>query len=121
VKFEKVISPNIPESDDENTEPPPLEDVPSHVSVDLTINTDDETDVENEESEFEKSDEICDTESAGSIRGENDAENTDTDAPKEVNDIYTCFYDLFYGQSVILGVEILKLLKIISLIKYKIL
>ena len=119
MKFEKVISPNIPESDDENTEPPPLEDVPSHVSVDLTINTDDETDVENEESEFEKPNEICDTEIAGSALGVNDAEDTDTNAPKEVN--FTCFYDLFYGQSVILGVEILKLLKIISLIKYKIL
>ena len=113
-------------------------DVPSHGSVDLTINTDDDTDneiskpeniqservenaqrrrdraktdskksetepppvhlnsdeiskpvvfvsIENGESELEKSDEICDTQSTGSVRGKNNAENTDTDAPEKVN------------------------------------
>ena len=66
-------------ADRKKSEKMPVDDVPT---VDLTINTDEYTDDENEESEFEKFDEICDTESTG----ENDAENTDTDATKEVND-----------------------------------
>ena len=65
------------------TEPPPVDDVPSHGSVDLTTDTDDEIlkpeiiepeSAENEELEKHESDEICDTQSSG----ENDAENTDT-------------------------------------------
>ena len=108
--FEKDNPPNIPNvsgSDVENTvnwedlldrtdipvksEPPPLDAVPSLESVDLTTDTDDEIsnpeNIENEESELEKSDEICDTQSTASVLGENDAENTDTDAPEEVNDL----------------------------------
>ena len=109
MKFEKVISPNIPGSDVENTvnwedlidrtdipvksEPPPLDAVPSHVSVDLTTDTDDEIskpqniEPERVENELEKSDEICDTTSTASVLGKNDAENTDTDVPEEVNDL----------------------------------
>ena len=80
------------------TEPPPLDTIPSHVSVDLIIDTDDEISnpaniepesVENDE--LEKSDEICDTQSTGIVGGENDVENTNTDVPKEVNDLINIF------------------------------
>ena len=66
-------------------------DLPSHRNGDLTIHTDDDTDdeisnpenieesVETEESELEKSDEIYD--STGSVLGQNNAENANTDAP----------------------------------------
>jgi len=63
-----------------NTEPPPLDELPGHVSVEITTDTDDEisklenSDLESVESELEESDEIS------------DAEGTDTDAPEEVND-----------------------------------
>ena len=111
MKFEKDNPqniPNIPGSDVENTRksvsvihwtevidrtdtpvkpgPPPVDDVPSHESVDLTTDTDDEISKpeSGEIEELEKSDEICDTQSTGSILGENGAENTDTDAPDEM-------------------------------------
>ena len=117
MKFEKDNAPNIsniPESDDENTtnwtdlvdrtyslldrtEPPPLEDVPCHESVDLTIDTDheiskpDNIQPERVENELEKSDEICDTQSTASVLGENDA---DTDVPEEV--FFTIFLNKFF-------------------------
>ena len=111
MKFEKGNPPNIsniPESDDENTvnwtdlidtdspaktEPPPLESVPCHVSVDLTsddeISNPENIQPERVENELEKSDEICDTQRTGSVLGENDA-----DVPEEVF-FYIFFYKLF--------------------------
>ena len=73
--------------DAKKTEKMHADDIPSHGNVDLTINTEDKIskpeNIENEESEFEKSDGICDKQSTG----ENDAEYTDIDAPEEVNDL----------------------------------